>query len=57
MQQYLPRPQENYGNFSPIIPLTQNGNKPKDNQRTGGGAGQLSRSDNNLGLPKAILGD
>ena len=32
-------------------PVTQNGNKPKGNQRTGGGAGQLSRSDNNRGSP------
>ena len=53
IQQYPPGTQEYFDNFSSIIPLTQNGNKPKGNQRTGGGAGQLSRSDNNLGLPKA----
>jgi len=52
IQQYPPVTQENYGSFSPIIPVTQNSNKPKDNQRTGGGAGQLSRSDNNRGSPR-----
>ena len=50
-RQYPPGTQENYGSFPLRIPVTQNGTNPQDNERTGGGAGQLSRSDNNLGLP------
>ena len=39
------RTQENYGSFSSINSVTQNGNKPKGNQRTGGGAGQMPPSE------------
>jgi len=40
LQQYPPRTHEKYGSFSSIIPITQNGNKLKGNQRIGGGAGE-----------------
>ena len=54
-QQYPHGTDEKYSRFSSRITVAQDGKKPKDNQRRGGGAGQRSQSDLNLGSPKVIL--